>query len=360
MCTFYKYIVILSIIFSGFAIHGQETLTKQIDKTFDMTNTGELLLDNKYGDVSFTGWDKNKIVITANIKVTHKKRDHAKTLLNRIEVESKSAGDFLSITSIISEKNSNFFSRYFNKVNPFEFDKSNVDINYTVYLPINAEIEIINKFGNVVIDNWTGKLKANIEHGDLWVNDTISNAKITMKFGKLRGKSMTYSTVNLKNGGINIKQSKVLLLNTSGVSIDLGKVTDLEIISSKDNITIQEVGRIKGQLEYSNAKIEALEDTINLSMSVAELWVSKILNTNPEVNIDQESSDIHIDISDLSFKFEATLEQGLLRLPKTVSNLENIVIDKGKRIRKIKGLYGASTSGIFNFQGRKGIIVLDD
>lgn len=360
MYTFYKKTVFLIIIMISSTMISQETLTKKIEKSFKMTNAGELHIDNKHGNVSITGWNENRVGITINVEVSHKKKENAKELLDRIIPEIKTAGDFVSITSTISDKNISTFSSYFKKVNPFEFDKNNVDINYTVYIPVNTEIDITNKFGDVLIDSWTGKLKANIEHGDLWINDDVTNAKINMKFGKLRGKSITYGVVNMKNGDIDLKASENLILNTSGVNIELKSVNDLELISSKDEASIGYVKNIKGELKYSNTQIDSVGSKIDLNMNLAELRVKKIKDTNPEVRINQQSSDIHINIKDLSFKFKANLEEGLIRLPKTVSNLKNNIIDKSKRIREISGTYGIKPLGTFTFIGDKGVIVLDE
>ncbi|AUP77407.1 hypothetical protein C1H87_01190 [Flavivirga eckloniae] len=360
MYTFYKKIAPIILLLLSFSMFSQEVLTKTIEETHKMTNAGELHLENKYGNVNLNGWDKNEISIKIDISTNNKKRDNAKELLDRITANIKKASDYISITSEISEKNPSLFSKYFNKVNPFEFDKSNVEINYTIYLPINAEIDITNKFGDVIIENWTGKLKANVEHGDLWLNDAITNARIDMRFGKLRGRSITYGTINLKNGDIDIKSSKVLLMRTSGTKIEIDNVTDLELISSKDEIIIQNVEKIQGELNFSNVQIEHVKEKISLNLKVAELRVANIETPNAFVTIDQESSDINIDITGLSFTFNATLEQGLLRLPKTFYNIENNVIDKGKRIREINGSYGTSTSGVFAFTGKKGIIILKE
>ncbi len=360
MFTLYKKIATIALLAVSVSINAQETLTKKIEKTFKLTNAGELHLDNKYGNVTINGWNENKATVSIAIKVTNKKKDNAKALIDRIEANIRTASNFISVESDISEKNTSFFSRYFNKVNPFDFDKGNVEINYTVYLPINAEIDVTNKFGDVIIDNWTGKLKANVEHGDLWINDNVANANIDMKFGKLRSKSITYGTINLKNGDIDIEDSKDLLLNTSGANIEIDSVTNLEITSSKDEISIQNVDYIQGELKFSNVKINTVKDKIALIMNVSELRVSKITNTTPTLDINQESSEVHINITNLSFSFKANLEEGLLRLPKSFSNIKSNVIDKSKRIREITGNYGKSKTGTFTFTGRKGAIVLDE
>lgn len=360
MRILYKKIIPIVLLLLSFSLHSQEVLTKTINKTYKMTHAGELHLDNKYGNITINGWEKNNISIKIDIKVTNKKKETAKILFDRIIPNIKTTNDYISIVSEISEKNTSLFSRYFNKVNPFEFDKNNIEINYTIYLPTNAEVDIANKFGDVIIDNWTGRIKANIEHGDLWINNAITNARIDMKFGKLRSKSIDYGTISLKNGHVDIKFSKNLLLETSGTKIEIDHVRDLEINSSKDEITIQKAEKIEGELNFSNAQIEQVEEKINLSMRVAELRVAKINQPDAYVTINQESSDININITGLNFKFDAILEQGLLRLPKTFYNIKNNMIDKGERIREVHGSYGKTTSGIFSFTGKKGVIVLKE
>ncbi|MFI0429021.1 hypothetical protein [Mariniflexile sp. HMF6888] len=360
MNTYYKKVMLGAILMVSISLFSQETFTKKVEKAFEMNNTGELHIDNKYGNVNVTGWNKNKIEIIVEIKVTNKKTENAKSLLDRIETNFRTASNFVSVASEISDKDTSFFSRYFNKVNPFEFDKGNIEINCTVNLPINAEIEVINKFGDVVIGNWTGKLKANLEHGDLWINQSIVNANIDMKFGKLRTKSMTYGTLNLKNGSADIDVCQDLVLKTSGSNIEINKVDKLKLISSKDEVAIEQVGSIDGDIKFSDVQINQLDKNINLTMKVVDFKVLKINQPDALVNINQESSDISINITGLSFKFDATLEEGVLRLPKSFNNVNSDVIDLSKRIRKVSANYGKSKSGTFTFTGNKGIIALKE
>ncbi|WP_136481042.1 hypothetical protein [Cognatitamlana onchidii] len=341
-------------------LYSQETLSKTIEKSFKLSNAGELHIDNKHGNVSFKGWKENRAKVSIEVKVSHKKKESAQELLDRIQPDIKEAGDFVSITSLISNKNKSTISSYFKKVNPFEFDKSNLDINYTIYLPTNTEIDITNKFGDVLIENWTGKLKANVEHGDLWILENLTNAKIAMKFGKLRANVISYGVVNLKNGEMDLSDSENLLLNTSGSTIELESINDLEIHSSKDEVSIDTLNNLIGQLKYSDMTINALKTKTDLNMSVSEFRINSIMSSDADVKIIQESSNIHINIANASFKFRAYLEEGLLRLPKTFENINSTLIDKGDRIREITATYGLDLSGTFDFKGEKGVIILDD
>ncbi|MEP1488374.1 MAG: hypothetical protein ABJL44_17180 [Algibacter sp.] len=360
MNTYYKNTLLLALFLACFSMFSQTILKNKIEKSFDMTNAGELFIDNKYGDVTINGWNKNTISITIDIKVSNKKAEQAKSLLERIKPNIKTTSDYVNIISEISEKNTSFFSRYFNKVNPFDFDKSDVDINYTIYLPLNAEIDVTNKFGDVILDNWTGKLKANVQHGDLWINESIANANIEMKYGKLKSQSITYGSLNIKNGAINAEDFQNLLLTTNGSAIEIEAIETLELNSSKDEIRIGHIGALDGKLNFTDMQVDTIQSNINLTMKVAEFRVNNIVKPDTDVSINQESSNIHINIKNLSFKFTANLEQGVLRLPKTCENVHTKMIDKGKRIRDVEATYGSYNSGNFTFIGKKGIITLKE
>ncbi|MEE9363794.1 MAG: hypothetical protein V3U92_14430 [Cellulophaga sp.] len=338
----------------------QEKVSKKIEKTHILSNTGKFHIDNKYGDVIINGWDKNSIEVIISISVTHKKLEQAESILDRIIPNIKEAGDFLSISSKIEDKNQSLFSRYFNKANPFTFDKSNVQIDYLVYMPENASLDITNKFGDVILSGWTGKLKVNIQHGDLWINEDITNARIKMKFGNLHSKSIAYGTIELKNGSIAIDTSKNLRILSSGTTINIDEVSTLELFSSKDEISIGSLDKINGDLRFSKVYLNNVGGKIDLTMKLADFRVLMLENEPIDISIRQESSDIKINIFNLNFEFTATLEHGLLRIPKTFKNIKTKIIDKGKKIRNISATHGKIPYGTISINGEKGVIILSE
>ncbi len=359
---FYK--SLLLILISQFltpSVWAQEKVSKTIEKMYPLTNAGELHLENKYGNIIINGWEKKTIQIKAEIQVIKKKKEDAEELLNRIKTKINNTEDFISISSVIEEKSNSMFSRFFNKANPFDFDKSNIQINYTIYLPFNAEVNLTNKFGDIIISSWNGKLKANVQHGDMWVNKSLNNANIEMKYGKLKTKSITYGNIRFKNGEIDIAASKDLKITSSGTVLNIENVEALEIHSSKDKITIDNIGSIQGKLMFSTVSLNTVLESINLTMEVTDIWVSKIQKTNPNIVIDQESSELNINIKGVTIDFNASLEQGLLRIPKTFTNIKTDLIDKRKRIREINATYGnGSLAGKFQINGKKGVIILKE
>ncbi len=361
MYTFYSKSLLLAIALACcHTLFAQEKVSKKIERTYTLTNSGELQLDNSYGDITVTGWEKNSVAVTVNISANHRKLENAQKLLDRINPIFEKSEDFVGIGLEIAERSSSIFSRYFNKANPFDFDKSNIQIDYTVYLPIHAEMDITNKFGDVVIEDWKGKLNVDLQHGDIWINEDLNNADVALKYGKLRARAINYGNIRVKNGGVHMDASKDLRLNSSGSNVVMGKAALLEVYSSKDDIRIEEVERIRGDIRFSTIDLEAIDAYARLTLKVTDFKVAHIHGPETIIDLKQESSEINLFISDFAFRFDATLEQGLVRIPKSFENVDSKVLDKGKRIRKIQATYGSNPTGQISINGKKGVVLLNE
>ena len=346
--------------FCALVVQAQSERSKQWNKTYDLSPNGKVHIENKYGNVVINGWDKDEVKVSVAIQVRHRKDENAKKLLDRIQPKAVQAGNFIQFILEIKDRDANIFAKYFSKANPFDIDKSNVQIDYEVYLPINAELNITNKFGDIIIDSWQGDLETNLQHGDIWINEDISTAKVDMRFGKFNARKMDYGNIKMDNGSIDIENAQKLKIISSGSDISLNEISDLELYSSKDEVELEQIGDLRGDFKFSNVDIESVTNEMFLTLRIAEVEIGKILKPDAKINIVQESSEINMNVSGLSFEFRATLEQGLLRVPKTFNNVSSQVTNEGRKIRDITATYGSGAKGDFSINGIKGAIVLTD
>ncbi|WP_339840443.1 hypothetical protein [uncultured Maribacter sp.] len=344
----------------GFAAMAQEKVSKKTTKTYPFSNAGELHLENKYGNINIYGWTKDEVSITVNITVTDKKKENANDLLDRIKPIIRRSDKYISVNYEIGEKSSGFFSNLFEKANPFDFDRSNVQIDYKVYIPKKAELEIINKFGDVFIEDWVGVLKADVQHGDMWMNDNLNKADINMKYGKLRAKNIYYANLDISNGGLDMDHANTMRLNSSGSNIDIQQAESLEFYSNKDEVDFKEIGTLYGNIKFSKLRIRHLKKDIDLNLKISDLWIENIVSTNSKISIEQESSEVSINILNFPHDFSAKLEEGLVRLPKSFHNVDSKMLDKGKKLREIRAVYGKDGQGRILISGKKGVVLLKE
>ncbi len=359
MATPYKTLLgIALLLFSVQVSTAQKSVSKVIEERFPLTNAGELQLENKYGTITVTGWEQNEVAVRIDVQVNHRKRDNAENLLGRIRPRINSGSEYVSIVSEIANKNTGWFADLFNRTNPIDFDRSHVQIDYEVFLPKKAELKITNRFGDVFIEDWSGSLNTLIEHGNLWLGEDLNKADIILKFGKVRARNLNYTSLNLKNGELDMENAKSLRINSSGTEMTMGTVNSLELYSNKDDIRLNEVGTIYGNLKFGTLNLERLTRDVDLTMKIADFRVEQIVAPETEIAIEQESSDINIRVSDFAHTFEATLEQGVVRLPKSFENVDSEMLDKGRKLRKIQATYGKDRKGAIRINGIKGIVTL--
>ncbi|MEM8509657.1 MAG: hypothetical protein AAF717_17630 [Bacteroidota bacterium] len=359
MATPYKILLGIALLLLSVPIStAQERVSKVVEERFPLTNAGELQLENKYGNIKVTGWEQNEVAVKINIQVNHRKRENAENLLGRIRPKITSGGNYVAIVSEIANKNTGWFADLFNRTNPIDFDRSHVQIDYEVFLPKKAELKITNRFGDVLIEDWNGELKTLIEHGDLWLGEDLGKADIILKFGKVRARDLNYASLNLKNGRLDMENAKSLRINGSGTEMTLGTVNSLELYSNKDEIRIREVGTLYGNLKFSTLNITELSQDMDMTMKIADFNLEQIIAPETEIVIEQESSDISIQVTNFSHRFQATLEQGVVRLPKSFENVNSEMLDKSRKLRKIDASYGKDTKGAIRINGLKGIVTL--
>lgn len=360
MGTLYKtYIGLLLLLFS-MGTSAQERVAKTIEKQFKLDTNGELHIDNKYGNVTVDGWDQPMVKVEITVKVNHKKLENAKDLLGRVKPEIRANQSYVSITSVIANKNTGWFADFFNKTNPIDTDRSRVQIDYKIYLPKRAKLNITNKFGDILIENWQGHLVANLEHGDLWLGDSINRGDIELKFGKIRAKDINFARITIKNGDLSMENAKKLQLTTEGSEIQLNTIATLELYANKDEIHIEEVAHLFGSLNFSTIRIEQLQTDIDTDLKIVDFVVAKVSQPSATITLSQESSDITIKTTNFSHHFKATLEQGVVRLPKSYKNVASKMLDKGKKLRAIEATYGDKQLGAITIAGVKGIVTIND
>jgi hypothetical protein len=357
---FYKTILYITFTLLSLSVFGQSKASRETQKTFPFSNDGALYLNNKYGNVFINGWDKDSIKIVVTIEVNGKNLDKAKAFLNRITPNIVNTKTQVIAKSEIGEKQTSFFNKYINKIDPFKNERANTDINYDVYLPKHADVEVLNKYGDIIISGWNGKLIADVEHGDLRITDSITNSKLSLKYGKLRAYNLYDTDIHAKDANVSFDSAEVLKLTSNGSEITIDNVKELDLNSNKDHLEIDHLNKVFGKVKYSNIVFNSIASKVNLNLNLAELRIMALKTDAPVVNVHQISSEVYINISNTNFNFGAELEQGVLRIPKTMTNITSKVLDEKNKIRQIRAIYGKKNKGIFDVTGYKGIVIFKE
>lgn len=152
----------------------QEQLREEFHKTYPLSASGRVALENIQGNVKIQVWDRNEV------KVDAVKSAYTRDLLNEAEIEIESSGDSLRIHTQYPDGNLTFNSsgsrRYQNPAT----------VEYTLTVPRNARlnsIELVN--GDLDIEGIAGEINASSVNGHVTARDLKGEAKLATINGEL-------------------------------------------------------------------------------------------------------------------------------------------------------------------------------
>ncbi|HLV23339.1 MAG TPA: hypothetical protein VKY36_00985 [Moheibacter sp.] len=282
--------------------------TKIIDKSFTVNPNAELRINNKYGNINMTTWDKNTVEFHIEIKVDGANSDRVKERINSISVEFNANPNLVSAETIIKNiKNTN---------------NINITIHYSVKLPKTNNVNLTNRYGNISLDMLKGSSVLNLDYGNLnlgnmqnplntWDLDYVTSANVD--FVKSANITMDYSKLN-------VSKSEVINLSADYSDANMGQIEDL--VSSMDygNLFIENSGSVSNVAEYTNVKIGTVKTSFVSSMSYGSIAIGTVKKGFNKISIGADYSDVSIGMdSGAGYTLSGNFKYGGMKFPAHVN-----------------------------------------
>ena len=313
----YFNLLLLGIFFSSAVVTASENPlvleSKVIDKSFSVNSNAELRINNKYGNVNMTTWDKNTVEFHIEIKVDGKNATKVKERINSINVEfSANAGRVSAETIIENIGNSN---------------NVNITIHYFVKLPKTNSIDITNKYGNITLDGLKGSSAIDLSYGNMnlgklenalniWDLDYVTTANVDMV--KSANITMDYSKLTLGN-------SEVINLNADYSDVNLGEIEDLVNDMDYGNLFIEKANSVSNVSDYSNVKIGTIYKSFVSSLSYGSIAIGNVKKGFNKISISADYSDVSIGMDPgAGYTIEGNFKYGGLDFPSNVNMSKQI------------------------------------
>lgn len=320
--------------------------TKTIKNEFVVGQDVKLKIETSFGKVHCNVWDKNLMTIDALITADARSEKDAQSLLDKITAEISGNSSLVEITTKIGNTGSNGKSKSFS-------------IDYTINMPRSTTISVINRFGDLYIDECTSPAKINIEYGNLTINRlTHPSSSINLKFGNGTINNTGDVKLNLEYSTFKINTASDVNSTTKFTTLDFGTLTSLVIDSEYDTYNFNEVNIITGSGKFSTLDIDKLNQKLDLNVEYGGLDVKSVSASFTIINIIASFNGINIGIpSSASYTLNADMSFGECRYPKASSVT---VTEKSNTAKLFTGKVGSSNapSAKVNIKGKNSDIKL--
>lgn len=248
--------------------------SKTFTKSYPIDANDVIQIDNSYGKIDVTTWNKNEVKVDIAIQASANDEADAQKILDQTNINSDKSGNVASFKTEINQGSS-----WWGTLTQHGKAKTHkVEINYTVYMPAKTALTLTNKYGGINLPDLDGKLN------------------IKSSYGGLAAKSLT----NADN---------VFLISYGGANI--GSITGGQVKVSYGSLDLGEADKLDATISYSPIKITKLISTGNIDLKYGSLQISEVGKGLKTLNVNSSYSPVKLGpLGGLNTDFDVTTHYG--------------------------------------------------
>ena len=319
-------------------LNGKYTKEKTIKKEYRVNPDALLKIDNSYGSLTLSSWNENRVVIEVQIKTSGNNEDKVQDKLDEITV------DFDASTSMVSAK-TNFDSKRGWSWNWGRNNNVDMQVNYTIKLPVKNSINLSNDYGNITLDRLDGHAKISCDYGRLEIGE-LHGRNNQLNFDYTSKSNFGYinsASINADYSGFTVERAGDLSITADYTNATIIKTDNLNYTNDYGSLEVEEVGNVQGRGDYINTKLGTVHGNVDIAADYGSLEVRKMAADAGNLNIQTDYTGIKFGYAaQYNFDFEISTDYAGVD---GRENLEiNISEEKGSK-RYYKGYHGQARSG---------------
>ena len=319
-------------------LKGRYTKEKTIKKEFNVNPDALLKVKNSYGNLNISSWDENRVLIEVHIKTNGNNEEKVQRKLDQIKVDFENSSSMVSARTIFGDKGSGW---------GWNWGKNNVNmqVNYTIKLPIKNSVHLNNDYGSIILDRVDGHAKINCDYGRLEIGE-LRGRNNELKFDYTSNSSIEY----MNSGSIEADYSGFTLDKTNDIRLDadytnstIKQMKNLKYDCDYGKLEVREATDITGNGDYINVNLGTIHGNVEIKADYGAIKIEKMAEDAGNLTVESDYTGVKMGYDpQYHFNFELDLEYAGF---KGRDGLE-INISKEKSTSKyFKGYHGGQDSG---------------
>ncbi|MBN1144989.1 MAG: DUF4097 family beta strand repeat protein [Bacteroidales bacterium] len=267
-------VLVALLITFNIAAQGGDTFNKEIRKEFPVNPQTRIEVSNKYGNVDITNMEDAQISIRVVVLVKGKDQRRAEEVLKMINIHVAQEGDLIKAVTEIDDD----FGKLFKG---FNTGSDGLEINYTISMPKTVPITLLNKYGNVFIDELSSTSVIDVKYGKLTANRLIHNShepltKVNLSYSNGTLQEAKWIELDIKYSKISIVESKALAIISKYSKVFITNGSSVVSESKYDTYELGSLTNFVSTAAYGHFTIESLTGKLQLDTKYTDVTVNQI------------------------------------------------------------------------------------
>jgi hypothetical protein len=318
MTKHYNILLFILIPFLGFSNDGTFiSKQKNLKKTYIVNSNAGIDIDNKYGSISVSTWDEDKIDLDITIKVTGGNENWVNEKLNSIDVEITALKSMVSAITKIG--NSSLKAK--GSSNSFE-------INYIIKIPKSGTVKLNNKYGDITVLTLESTTDISCKYGKITLGKLNGhNNRIQIEY--CQNSAIDYiknGIIEARYSGLKINDSGSLILDTNYTDLVISDGQNIKYDCNYGNFKFQKINSLSGSGNYLTINVAEISNNVNIDANYSKINVGIITEKANNININSGYSDVYLVYdTDYTFDFDINTKYGNIKKDNSldISSTEN-------------------------------------
>jgi len=341
-------ILFILIPFLGFS-NDDTFITKQknIKKTYIVNSNAGIDIDNRYGNITVSTWNEDKIDLDITIKVNGPNENWVNERLNSIDVDITALKGM--VTAITNLGNSSLKSKGSN--NSFE-------INYVIKIPKNGSVKLVNKYGNISTLSLEANTDINCKYGKVTLGK-LNGSNNQIEIAYCQNSSIDYiktGSIDARYSGLKINDSGNLNLSANYTDVTLNEAQNIKYQCNYGTFKFQKINSLNGSGNYLTINIGEVSSNFSFDTNYSKINIGTMNEKAGNVTINSGYTDISLGYSpNYAFDFDVSARYSNIKHDNT---LDISVSETKSNSKRISGFYRKKGQNKVNINSNYGNISL--
>lgn len=296
--TFLASLLLLLIFRPGTAQNSSET--RSYMKTFPVGKETSLEVTNKYGTIEITSWKKDSAYIRAEIKAYADKEDKLSSMFDGITINITGAGSLLSAQTIFAQSFGRLFEGFKGMTSKIISYDSRVEINYYINVPEYLNLKIDNRYGDVIMENCSGKLSVSVANGSLKTGNIAKESELILSFCDATLSNIPSGRIEASFSDITADRIGNMSISSISSKYNIANAGEVKFESRRDKFFIDTIVSVNGEAYFTDFTLKSLKKEITLITKYGTFNAESIETGFDAINLNSGYSDILLNFADNS------------------------------------------------------------
>jgi len=327
---------------------GQAFSEKKVSReVMPVTRETTLEVDNKYGTIQITSWNKDSVEIRAEVEAFSSDLDRLRKMFQGVNVNISGSSYLVRAYTSFTQNISMLFESFkglTSRLIPYE---SRIQVNYFIKAPEYIDMRITNKYGDVYMENNTGNLTLNLSNGAFKANMLNEANGFDLVFCDATVNRLVKGRMNTSFSEVEIDESTDLSISSVSSKFKLEKTGTINTESRRDEFFIGSINSLKGSSYFSDIRIEEVLKEINMVTKYGDLDAEFIGSGIEIVTLNSDFTDISLSFDEsVSYNLDIRHLNAFVVLPGDDAKLEKKVLSEEKKEYMTYGTVGRNPGSV--------------